>query len=70
MSNAIYPPEYASKSVVVIVPMAALPPFMPDRAASFQPISGFFSITSLTADVMSTDKSIIAPDAPIKIPLI
>ena len=49
-----------------MVPMAARPTFMPEAAASFHPRSGRFSTTSATAEVMSTDKSITAPEAPMK----
>ena len=65
INNEIYPPEYANRRVVVIVPMAALPTRSPDRMASGALISGFLPITSQTAEVMSTARSIMAPDAPI-----
>ena len=49
-----------------MVPMAARPTFMPDRVASHQLRSGRFSTTSWTAEVMSTERSITAPAAPMK----
>ena len=67
ISNAMKPPEYARSSVVVMVPIAARPTWIPDMIASFTPIWGFFSTTSLTAEVISTAISIMAPLAPIKI---
>ena len=68
--SAMYPPEYARRSVVVMVPIAARPTFIPESIASFHPISGFLCTTSLTAEVISTERSIIAPEAPMKIALI
>ena len=49
-----------------MVPMAARPTLTPDLAASFQSRSGRFSTTSWMAEVMSTDRSITAPEAPMK----
>ena len=63
-------PEYASKSVVVIVPMAARATARPDNTASRRLIYILFLAavftTSLTALVMSTLKSMTEPLAPIK----
>ena len=66
ISSAIYPPEYASSSVVVMVPMAARPTFIPERIASRLLMPGHFSTTSFTALVMSTARSMMAPEEPIK----
>lgn len=49
-----------------MVPIAARPTFIPERTASRRLMPGRFSTTSWTAEVMSTDKSIMAPDAPMK----
>ena len=50
-----------------MVPMAARPTRRPDKTASAGRISGFLEMTSYTAEVMSTARSIMAPEAPIKI---
>ena len=47
--------------------MAARPTFIPERTASQREISGRFFTTSLTADVISTARSITAPEEPMKI---
>ena len=57
-------PEYASNNVVVVEPHAAVPTANPEAIASFEVIVGFFRTTSYTAEQISTDKSITAPDAP------
>ena len=49
-----------------MVPIAARPTFMPERVASHQVRSGRFSTTSYTAEVMSTLRSMMAPEAPMK----
>ena len=49
-----------------MVPMAARPTLRPDLTASRQSRSGRFSTTSYTAEVMSTLRSITAPEAPRK----
>ena len=63
-------PEYARRRVVVIVPIAARATARPDFTASRREIEGHFFTTSFTADVMSTDKSIIEPLAPTRIELV
>ena len=49
-----------------MVPMAARPTFRPEAVASRQPMPGFFATTSRTAEVMSTLRSITAPEEPTK----
>ena len=51
----------------MVEPQAALPTAKPESTASFALISGFLQTTSCTAEQISTDKSITAPDEPKKI---
>ena len=63
---AMQVPEYARSKVVVIVPIAALATVSPDFIAAFLEMPGQFFTTSLTADVISTLKSITEPLAPMQ----
>ena len=66
MRSAIHVPEYAKRSVVVIVPIAAFATFIPDFIARILEIPGQFFTTSYTAEVISTLKSITEPLAPMQ----
>lgn len=50
----------------MVEPQAARPTAKPERMASRAEISGFFSTTSYTAEQISTERSMTAPEEPRK----
>jgi len=58
-NGKINPASSAVNGAVVIVPIALLATTMPDFIASLFEIDGQLLTTSLTAEVISTDKSIM-----------
>ena len=72
ISKVKYPPEYASSSVVVMVPTTLRPTRKPERSRSRREIAGFSRYTSTIEALTSIAKSMIAPEearntAPMKI---